>query len=52
MFIRKRNRRAKSVALDGRMPWANRLFSKSMIGKIFNFLHEVEKTISVISAQV
>ena len=30
------------------MPWANRLFSKSIKGKILNFLHEVEKMISVI----
>ena len=34
------------------MPWAHRLFSKSMEGKILNFLHEVEKMISVISVQV
>ena len=34
------------------MPWANRLFSKSMKGKILNLLHEVEKMISVISIQV
>ena len=33
------------------MPWANRLFSKSMNGKILNFLHEVEEVISVISIQ-
>ena len=31
------------------MPWATRLFSKSIKGKILNFLHEVEKGISVIS---
>ena len=32
--------------------WANCLFSKSMKGKILNFLHEVGKMISVISVQV
>ena len=37
---------------DSRQPWANRLFSKSMKGKILNFLHEVKKMISVISVQV
>ena len=37
---------------ESRQPWANRLFSKSMKGKILNFLHEVEKMISVISVQV
>ena len=30
-------------------PRANHLFSRSMKGKISNFLHEVEKEISVIS---
>ena len=34
------------------MPWATRLFSKSMKGKILNFLREVEKVISVISIEV
>ena len=38
--------------LGRRMPWANRLFSKSMKGKILNFLHDIEKMISVISVQV
>ena len=38
-----------SAALGWFMPWANGLFSKSMKGKILNFLHEVEKMISVIS---
>ena len=37
---------------ESRQPWANRLFSKSMQGKILNFLHEVEKMISVMSVQV
>ena len=41
-----------SAALGWRMPWANRIFSKSINGKILNFLHEVEKMISVISVQV
>ena len=41
--------RGESVALGRRRPWANRLFSKSMKRKILNFLHEVEKMISVIS---
>ena len=41
-----------SPALGRRILWANRLFSKSMKGKILNFLHEVEKIISVISVQV
>ena len=40
------------AALSWRMPWANGPFSKSMEGKMFNFLHEVEKMISVISVQV
>ena len=44
--------RGQSAALGQRMPWANRLFSKSIKGKILNFLHEVEKMISVISPQV
>ena len=44
--------RGESAALGRRMPWANRLFSKSMKGKILNFLHEIEKMISVISMQV
>ena len=41
-----------SAALRRRMPWTNRLFSKSMEGKILNFLYEVEKMVSVISVQV
>ena len=44
--------RGESAALGQRMPCFNRLFSKSMKGKILNFLHEVEKMISVISVQV
>ena len=44
--------RRESAALDQRMLWANRLFSKTMKGKILNFLYEVEKMISVISVQV
>ena len=44
--------RGESAAVGQRMPWANRLYSKSMKGKILNFLHEVEKMISVISVQV
>ena len=44
--------RGESESLGQRMPWANRLFSKNMKGKISNFLHEVEKMISVISIQV
>ena len=44
--------RGESVALSRRMLWANRLFSKSMNEKILNFLHEVEKMISVIYVQV
>ena len=44
--------REESAALGRRIPWANRLFSKSMEGKVLNFLHEVEKMISVISVQV
>ena len=32
--------REELAALGRRMPWANRLFSKSMKGKILNFLHE------------
>ena len=44
--------RGESAALGRRMPWANRPFSKSIKGKILNFLHEVEKMISVISVQV
>ena len=37
--------RGESAALGRRMPWANRLFSKSIKGRILNFLHEVEKMI-------
>ena len=44
--------RGESTALGRRMPWANRLFSKSIKGKILNFLHEVDKMISVISVEV
>ena len=44
--------RGESAALGRRMPWTNRLFSKSMKRKILNFLHEGEKMISVISGQV
>ena len=51
MATKKPRRRRESAALGRRMPWANRLFSKSMKTKILNFLHEVEKTISVISIQ-
>ena len=40
--------RGQSAALGRRMPWATRLFSKSMKGKISNFLHDVTKIISVI----
>ena len=40
-----------STALGRRMPWTNRLVSKSMKGKILNFLREVEKMISVISVR-
>ena len=43
---------AELATLEWRMPWANRLFSKSRKRKILNFLHEVEKIISVISIQV
>ena len=38
--------------LGRRIPWANRLFSRSMKRKILNFLHEVEEMISVISVRV
>ena len=44
--------RGESAALGRSMPWANRLFSKSMKGKILNFLHEAEKMISVTTVQV
>ena len=44
--------RGELAALNRRMPWANRLFLKNMKGKFLNFLHEVEKMISVISDQV
>ena len=37
---------------ESRQPWADRFVSKSMKGKILNFLHEVGKMISVISVQV
>ena len=45
-------RRGESAPLGRRTPWTNRLFSKTMKGKILNFFHEVEKMISVISVQV
>ena len=38
-------------ALGQGMPWASRLFLKSMKRKILNFVHEVEKLISAISIQ-
>ena len=44
--------KGESTALGRRIPWANRLFSKSIKGKIFNYIHEVEKMISVSSVQV
>ena len=44
--------RGDSAALGQRMPWANRLFLKSMKGIFLLFLHKVEKMISVISVQV
>ena len=47
-----RSSRRESEALSRRMPWAKCLFSKSMKGKILNFLHEVEKMISIISVHV
>ena len=37
---------------ESQQPWSNRLFSKSIKGKILNFSHEVEKMISTISVQV
>ena len=43
--------RGESAALAQRMPWANRLFSKSIKGKVLNFLHEFDKMISVISVE-
>ena len=43
--------RGESAALGRRIPWTNRLFSKSMKGKISNFIHEVQKMILVISVQ-
>ena len=52
MSIRSLAGRGESAVSGRRMLWANRLFSKSMKGKILNFLHEVEKMISVISVQV
>ena len=47
--LKKNCHRGESAALDRCMPWANRFFfsSKSMKGKILNFLHEVKKMISV-----
>ena len=44
--------RGESAALGRRMPRPNRRFTKSMRGKVLNFLHVVEKMISVISVQV
>ena len=44
--------RGESAALGQRMPWANRLFSKSIKGTVLNFLHEFDKMISVISVEV
>ena len=46
--------RGASAPLGRRMPWAYVFssFSKSIKGKILNFLHEVEKMITVISVQV
>ena len=41
-----------STALGRRLPWANRVFSKSIQGKMLNFLHEVEKMISVILKKI
>ena len=41
--------RGESAALGRRMPWANRLFSKSTKRTILNFLHKFEEMISVIS---
>ena len=49
MTIKNFFNRGESAALGRRMPWANRHFSKSIKGKILNFLHKVEKMISVIS---
>ena len=46
------------IVRENWQPWAgvclgvNRLFSKTVKGKILNFLHEVEKIISVISGKV
>ena len=50
--VKEKNSRGESAGLGRRMRWASRLFSKSMKGKILNFLHKVEKIISVISVQV
>ena len=44
--------RGESAALSRRMPWANRLFSKSMKEKMLNFLQEGEEMISLITVQV
>ena len=44
--------RGESAALGRRMLWGNCLFLQSMKEKILNFLHEVEKIISVISGHV
>ena len=43
--------RGELAALGRRMPWANRLFSKSMKRNILFFLHKVEEMILVISVQ-
>ena len=52
MYVTKLRDRGESAALGRRMPWANRLFSKSMKTEIMNFLHEVEKMILVIAVHV
>ena len=44
--------KGESATLGPHKPWGNRLFSKSMKGKILIFLHEVDKMISLISVQV
>ena len=44
--------RVESAAPGRLMPWATRFFPKSIKRKVLNFLHEVEKLISVISIQV
>ena len=44
--------RRESAALGRRIPWVNRLFSKSMKGKILNFLHAIKKMISVMIEKI